>query len=464
MSLRTDICVRIPGMSRLFKPLDYEATLDTSVRLGDCLPPSHLARFVVDIVEQLDLKSLYATYGKRGGAPYAPKMMIALLFYAYATGVFSSRKIEQATRETAAFRFLAGNYAPDHDTIAAFRKQFLPKLQDLFIQILLLTQQMGLLQLGNISLDGTKIHADASKSKAVSYKRLLEIEALLLAEVQQLFALAEQADSALPEGMDLPQELARREDRLKRLAEARAVLEARAAERHVLQQAEYEAKMAERADKEEQTGKKPRGKPPTPPSSAPQDGDQYNFTDPDSRIMKNSRDGGFSQQYNGQIAVDYDSRLVVGFSLSNHANDQHEVAPTLSNIPPALGKVQAASLDTGYFSQSNVAMLEDAEIEPYIATGRDPHHQGFRAYFAEAGEPPAEEASPKEKMAYKLRTAVGKAIYRLRKCTVEPVFGIVKEAMGFRQFSLRGQQNVTGEWCLVCLAYNLRRLHVLQVG
>ena len=178
-------------MSRLFKPLDYEATLDTSVRLGDCLPPSHLARFVVDIVEQLDLKSLYATYGKRGGAPYAPKMMIALLFYAYATGVFSSRKIEQATRETAAFRFLAGNYAPDHDTIAAFRKQFLPKLQDLFIQILLLTQQMGLLQLGNISLDGTKIHADASKSKAVSYKRLLEIEALLLAEVQQLFALAE---------------------------------------------------------------------------------------------------------------------------------------------------------------------------------------------------------------------------------------------------------------------------------
>lgn len=451
-------------MSRLFKPLDYEATLDTSVRLGDCLPPSHLARFVVDIVEQLDLHSLYAAYGKRGGAPYAPKMMIALLFYAYATGVFSSRKIEQATRETAAFRFLAGNYAPDHDTIAAFRKQFLPQLKDLFVQILLLAQQMGLIEIGNISLDGTKIHADASKSKAVSYKRLLEIEALLLAEVQQLFALAEQADSSLPEGMDLPQELARRQDRLQRLAEAKAVLLARAAERHVLQQAEYEAKMAERQGKEKQTGKKPRGKPPTPPSSTPQDGDQYNFTDPDSRIMKNSRDGGFSQQYNGQIAVEYDSRLVVGFSLSNHANDQHEVAPTLENIPLELGKVQTASLDTGYFSQSNIATLEDAEIDPYIATGRDPHNRGFAAYFAEAGEPPAAGASSKEQMAYKLRTAVGKAIYRLRKCTVEPVFGIIKEAMGFRQFSVRGQQNVTGEWCLVCLAYNLRRLHVLQGG
>jgi transposase len=449
-------------MSRQFKPLDYEATLDTSVRLGDCLPPEHLARFVVDIVEQLNLTALHAAYGKRGGAPYAPKMMIALLFYAYATGVFSSRKIEQATKETAAFRFLAGNYSPDHDTLAAFRKQFLPQIQDLFVQILLLAQQMGLLELGNISLDGTKIHADASKSRAVSYKRLLEIEALLLAEVQELLALAQKADSALPEGMDLPQELVRREDRLKRLAEAKVVLEARAAERHILQQAEYEAKMAERADKQEQTGKKPRGKSPTPPPPGPQEGDQYNFTDPESRIMKNSRDGGFSQQYNGQIAVEYDSRLIVGFSLSNHTNDQYEVAPTLDNIPKELGKVKTASLDTGFFSKRNVEALLAQEIDPYIATGRDPHNRGWRSYFAQAGEPPAECASLKEKMAYKLRTAAGKAIYRLRKCTVEPVFGIIKEAMGLRQFSLRGQQNVTDEWCLVCLAYNLRRLHVLQ--
>jgi len=449
-------------MSRQFKPLDYEATLDTSVRLGDCLPADHLARFVVDIVAQLDLKAIYASYGKRGGAPYAPEMMTALLFYAYATGVFSSRKIEQATRETAAFRFLAGNYSPDHDTIAAFRKQFLPQLKDLFVQILLLAQQMGLLSLGNVSIDGTKIHADASKSKAVSYKRLKELEFFLQAEVNELFALAEQADSALPEGMNLPQELARREERLKRLAEAKAVLEARAAERLVLEQAEFEAKMSERAHKEEQTGKKPPGKPPTPPTSGPHEGDQYNFTDPDSRIMKNSRDGGFSQQYNGQVAVEHDSRLVVGFSLSNHANDQQEVAPTLSNIPQKLGKVKAAVLDTGFFSKSNVDFLEAEQIDPYIATGRDPHNRGWRAHFSQADADPGAEASLKERMAYKLRTAAGKAIYRLRKCTVEPVIGILKEAMGFRQFSLRGQENVTHEWCLVCLAYNLRRLHTLQ--
>ena len=449
-------------MSRQFKPLDYEATLDTSVRLGDCLPSDHLARFVVDIVEQLDVKPIYARYGSRGGTPYPPEMMIALLVYAYATGVFSSRKIERATKETAAFRFLAGNYSPDHDTIAAFRKQFLLPFKDLFVQILLLAQQMGLLVLGNISLDGTKVHADASRSKAVSYQRLLEIELFLQAEVNELFALAEQADSALPEGMNLPDELARRQDRLKRLAEAKVILEARAAERHAFEQAQYEAKMAERADKEQQTGKKPRGKPPTPPTPGPDDSDQYNFTDPQSRIMKNSRDGGFSQQYNGQVAVEHDSRLIVGFSLSNHANDQHEVGPTLANIPEELGSVQAAALDTGYFSQTNIEALEAQQIDAYIATGRDPHHRGFRAYFAEAGDPPVEGASRKEKMAHKLRTAAGKAIYRLRKCTVEPVIGIIKEAMGFRQFSLRGQENVTGEWCLVCVAYNLRRLHVLQ--
>src|SRR5882724_79028 len=341
-------------MKRSFKPLDYEATLDTSVRLGDCLPPSHLARFVVDIVEQLDLQPFYAHYGSRGGAPYPPQMMIALLVYAYATGVFSARKIEQATKETAAFRYLAGNYAPDHDTLAAFRKSFLPQLKILFVQVLLLAQEMGLLELGNISIDGTKIHADASKSKAVSYKRLLEMELFLQAEVNELFALAETADSVLAEGMNLPDELARREDRLKRLAQARAVLLARAAERHEAELAEYEAKMLERADKEQQTGKKPRGKPPTPPTPGPHDSDQYNFTDPESRIMKNSRDGGFSQQYNGQIAVEHDSRLIVGFSLSNHANDQQEVAPTLSNVPKKLGTIKAAALDTGYFSQKNI--------------------------------------------------------------------------------------------------------------
>ena len=449
-------------MSRQFKSADYEATLRSSVRLEECLPANHLARFVVDVVSQLNLAPLYACYGSRGGAPYDPQILLALLFYGYATGVFASRKIEKATRETAPFRYLAGNYSPDHDTIAAFRKQFLPQLKDLFVEILLLASEMGLLEMGNLHIDGTKIRADASKSKAVSHKRLLEIEVFLQAEVNELFALAEQADSATPEGMNLPQEIARREDRLKRLAEAKAVLEARAAERLAAQQAEYDAKLRERADKEQRTGKKPRGKPLSPPTPGPQNGDQYNFTDPESRIMKNSRDDGFGQHYNGQVAVEEKSRLIVGFSLSNHTNDQHEVGPTLANVPEELGPIPAAALDTGYFSQANIEALEAHEIDPYIATGRDPHNRGWHAFFAEAGDAPPAGASAREKMAYKLRTAVGKAIYRRRKCTVEPVIGIIKEAMGFRQFSLRGQSHVTGEWCLVCLAYNLRRLHVLQ--
>ncbi len=449
-------------MSRQFRTVDYEATLDTPVRLGDCLPEEHLARFVVDLIAQLDLSALYARYGARGGRPYAPEILLALLFYAYATGVFSSRKIEQATRETAAFRFLAGTFSPDHDTIAAFRKSFLPELQGLFVQLLLLAQEAGVLELGTLSLDGTKIHADASKSKAVSYRRLLALEAKLREEVQQLFTLAEQADTAtVPEGMQLPAEIARREARLARLAAAKAVLEARAAERQAVEQAAYEAKRRERQAQEERTGKKPRGKPPAPPTPGPRAKDQYNFTDPDSRVMKNSKDAGFDQHYNAQVAVDQEALVIVGYSLSNHANDTGEVAPTLATLSPALGAPVAAALDTGYFSEPNLAALAARGIEAYVATGRDPHHAGWQAYFAEAGPPPPETASLREKMAYKLRSAVGRAIYRRRKCTVEPVLGQIKEVMGFRQFSLRGQLAVTGEWGLVCLAFNVRRLHGL---
>jgi hypothetical protein len=303
---------------------------------------------------------------------------------------------------------------------------------------------------------------NASKSKAVSYKRLQEIEAFLQVEVNQLFALAEQADqSAVPEGMNLPQEIARREERLKRLAEAKTVLEARAAERVALEQAAYEAKMREREANQQRTGKKPPGRPPAPPTPGPKDGDQYNFTDPDSRIMKNSRDEGFSQQYNAQAAVDQQAGFIVGYSLSNHANDQQEVGPTLKNVPEAIGAVAAAALDTGFFSEANINALQAAGIEPYIATGRDPHNQGWRTFFGDAGDAPAETATPREKMAYKLRTALGKAIYRRRKCTVEPVFGIIKETLGFRQFSLRGERTARGEWCLVCLSFNLRRWHRL---
>jgi len=452
-------------MSRTFKTVDYEATLDQTVRLGDCLPPDHLARFIVDVIAQLDLSAIYARYKSRGGAPYAPELLFGLLVYGYATGTFSSRKLERATYESAPFRFIAGNLHPDHDTIASFRKTFLPELQDLFVQVLLLAQEMGVLKLGTISIDGTKLHADASKSKAVSYKRLLQLETHLRAEVAALFALGAQADQAsLPDGMVLTHELALREERLARLAEAKIVLEARAKHRDALEQAEYDAKLREREAKEQRSGKPPRGKPPTPPTPGPRDDDQYNFTDPDSRIMKNSTDKGFNQHYNAQVAVDQECLLIVGTSLSNHPNDQAEIVPTVKAIPAALGTPEAAALDMGYFSAGNVRTLEGLGIEPYIATGREPHQLNWEAYFASAPAAPASDASAKEQMASKLRTEVGRSIYRLRKCTVEPVIGVIKEVLGFRQFSLRGLGGATGEWVLVCLASNLKRLQVLCQG
>ena len=452
-------------MKRKFRIADYEKTLDLQISLRDVLPPDHLARFIVDVIAQLDLSKIYSQYSDQGAPPYAPEVMLGLLFYGYATGVFSSRKIEKATHEVIPFRFIAGDMHPDHDTIAHFRRQFLAELKELFVQILLIAQAMGRFQLGNVSLDGSKIHADAAKSKAVSYKRLLAIEAYLQAEVNELFALAEAADGGqLPDKMNIPDEIERRRQQLARLAEAKKVLEARAEARYEAEKAEYEAKLKAREEKATRKGKKSRGRPPNPPTPGPRDKDQYNFTDPDSRIMKNANNSGFDQHYNAQVVVDHDSRLIVGNWLCNHTNDKQAASPTIDTVQPQLGKPQAANLDTGYFSQDNINGLQARGIEPYVATGRSPHHQGWRAYFLDNPDPLAEDASVKEQMAYKLRTEIGNALYRLRKSTVEPVIGIIKEVLGFRQFSLRSLLAAGGEWTLVCLAYNLKRLHTLQLG
>jgi transposase len=451
--------------TRRFITVDYDEALDLTVTLRECLPPDHLARFIVEVISQLDLTCLYSHYGTRGGQAYAPEILLGLLFYGYATGVFSSRKIEKATYESIPFRYIAGSLHPDHDTLADFRKTFLPEIRELFVQVLLLAQTVGVLKLGRISLDGTKIHADASKSQAVSYKRLLELEDQLRAGVAELLALGAQADQAqLPEGLDIEDEVIFRQRRLANLAEAKAVLEARARERYETERAEYEAKLRAREEKAQRTGRKPAGRAPQPPTPGPRDQDQFNFTDPSSRIMKNSTNQGFDQHYNAQAAVDQESFLVVANALSNHPNDQGELEPTLDAIPTELGTPEAAALDNGYFSQDNVTACEARGIEPYIATGRQSHHRNWRAYFAELPAPPPDEASPIVKMAYKLQTEIGKAIYRLRKCTVEPVIGIIKEILGFRQFSLRGLAKAAGEWCLVCLAFNLKRLHVLLAG
>src|SRR6266571_4932767 len=383
-------------MKRTFKTVDYDQALDLTVRLGDCLPPEHLARFVVDSVAQLDLSALYAHYGTRGGEPYAPEVLLGLLLYGYATGVFSSRKIERATYEAVPFRFIAGNLHPDHDTLATFRRTFLPELKNLFVQVLLLAQAAGVLKLGTISLDGTKVHADASKRKAVSYKRLLELETQLRAEVEELFALSEQNEQPeVYDGLMVREEIGRRENRLARLAKAKAVLEARAQECSAVEQADYEAKLAQRAERERTTGRRPGGRPPSPPVPGPRDSDQYNFTDPESRIMKNPTNAGFEQDYNAQVAVDQGSLLIVGWALSNHPNDCQEAEPTLAALPSAIGTPEAAALDAGYFGPATLLACEKRGIEPYIATGRDPHHPSWQQRFAPLLDPPPQDASSK---------------------------------------------------------------------
>jgi transposase len=322
-------------MSRKFKSANYEETLNQTIHLGEALPPQHLARFVVDMIVQLDLSKIYAGYASVGGEAIAPEILLGLLFYGYATGLFSSRKIEKATYESIPFRYIAGGLHPDHDTIANFRKTFLNEIKELFVQILLLAQAVGVLKLGNISLDGSKIHADASKSKAVSYKRLIEIESQMRQEVGELFELGERVDQGemqMPEGLDLQDEIAMREERLANLAKAKAVLEARAKERYEAELAEYEAKLRERERKARKQHHKPKGRPLQPPKPGPRDKDQYNFTDPDSRIMKNSTNEGFDQHYNVQVAAGQESLLIV----ANWASPRRLPWTMVTSVKPTL--------------------------------------------------------------------------------------------------------------------------------
>jgi transposase len=448
-------------MARRFIEADHEAVLEMRVRIGDVLPWNHLARFMVRIIEQLDFSSIDAGYGEQGAPAYAPELLFGILVYGYASGVFSLRQLEKESYESVPFIYIAGGKHPDHDTINTFRGRFLPEIEDLFVPVLLLAHMVGLLKLGNVSLEGSKIQADASKSKAVSGGRKAELEAQLRQEVQALMNLAEASEEEeWPDGFDPVYEIQLRERHLAGLAEAKAVLESRAQERYEEEMAEDEAKMAERQAKYERTGKKPGGRPPQPPTPAVQEKDQYNFTDPESRIMKNGNNSGFEQSYNAQVAVDQERMLIVANTLSNHPTDPREALPTIDAIAPQLGTPEAAALDNGYCSSDNIAGLEARGIDPSIATGRDLHHASWSRFFEVNPEPPAD-VSPKLKMAYKLKTDIGHAIYRLRKSTVEPVIGIIKELLGFRQFSLRGLDKAAGEWMLVCLAFNLKRLHVL---
>ena len=446
-----------------FRPTDRLTSFLLPPSIDEWLPERHLARFVVEVIEGLDLSTMSKSYRGTGSASYHPAPLLGLLVYGYATGVFSSRKLERATYDSVAFRFIAANDHPDHDTIAAFRRRFLKDIEALFVKVLLLAREMGVLKMGTVALDGTKIHANASRHSALSYEHAGKIEAQLKAEVADLLKKAETADQTdIPDGMSIPEELARREDRLKTLAVARAKIEARAKERYERERAEHEAKMAARAARTAATGKKPGGKPPEPPVEGPLPKDQINLTDEESRIMPVAG-GGFEQCYNAQAAVAADSLLVVAVTVTQAPNDKNQIEPILDEIdalPDELGDVDTLLADTGYFSAANVAACESAGIEPMIAAGRQPHHPPLGERFGPDPAPP-ENPTPVEAMAHRLKTRAGRDLYALRKQIPEPVFGIIKSVMGFRQFLLRGIDKVRGEWSLVTMAWNMKRLFVL---
>jgi len=441
---------------------DTDFLLPPSVQ--DWLPEAHLARYVATVVEGLDLSEIERAYAGRGSDAYHPAMLLSLLIYGYATGTFSSRKIERATYDSLAFRYLACNLHPDHDTLATFRRRFGQQFESAFVQVLQVARENQLSNFGTVSLDGTKIRANASPHSALSYAHATQLEAQLKAEVQELFKLAETADqSAIPDGMSVPQEIARREDQIKAISAARTQIESRARERYDREKAEFDRKVAAREAKEAETSKKLGGKPPTPPTEAPHPEDQINLTDNESRIMKVA-DGGFEQCFNAQAVVDTETLLIVVPFVTQAPNDKQQIQPALDKIaalPEGLNAPETLLADTGYMSEQNVIACLEAEVEPLIAVGRDAHHPGWKERFSEPA-PLPENATPLEKMTHTLKTRAGKARYALRKQTVEPVFGIIKSVMGFRQFLLRGIEKVGHEWTLVCLAWNLKRMAVLR--
>ena len=447
-----------------FRTIDRATGFLLPPSVDEWLPRKHLARFVVDVIDGMDLRAMSGRYRGSGSASYHPRMLLGILVYGYATGIFSSRKLERATYDSVAFRFIAANDHPDHDTIATFRRRFLKQIEGLFVQVLLLAREMGMLKLGTLGLDGTKIHANASRHSALSYEHAGKIEAQLKAEVAELMAKAEAADKAdIPDGMSIPDELARREDRLQKLAEVRAKLEARAKERFAREQAEHAAKLAVRKARTASTGKKPSGKPPQPPTQGPLLTDQINLTDEESRIMPVAG-GGFEQCYNAQAAVAEGSLLVVAVDVVQDTNDKQQLEPMLGKIdslPEELGEAATLLADSGYYSEANVMACEAANIEPLIALGRQPHHPSLAGRFADT--PPApENPTPVEVRAHRLKTPGGRKRYALRKQTPEPVFGIIKSVLGFRQFHLRGLDKVRGEWGLVTMAWNLKRMFTLS--
>jgi transposase len=455
-------------MNKQFRTCDLNQPYLLPPSLQDWLPEGHLVRLVAEVVDTLDLGEIYARYERKDGrglAAYHPVLMVRLLMYGYCQGVASSRRIERATYEDVAFRYLAVDQHPDHDTIAAFRQEHLESLSKLFVQVLRLCQEAGLVKLGHVALDGTKVKANASKHKAMSYARMEKAEKELEAEVEALLAEAARVDAEEDgkygkgkRGDELPEEWARRESRLEKIREAKAALEQEARERAEEEKARVEAQLKEREKQEQERGRKFGGRPPQAPDpeqAKPEAKAQRNFTDPDSRIMKDGATKEFVQAYNAQAVVDSQAQVIVVAAVTQEANDQKQLVPMLEQVEVLTGsKAQQATADAGYFSEQNLTDPKLQGIDLLVAPDRQKHGEAVPGTTG----PPPPEASVAEQMRHKLRTPEGRAVYKMRKAVVEPVFGQIKEQRGFRRFLLRGLAKVGAEWKIICATHNLLKL------
>ncbi len=456
-------------MPARFVNIDRQTPMFLPCDLRQWVPEAHIVHFILDAVEQMSTAHFHVNHRGTGSEQYPPAMMLALLIYCYATGRFGSRAIEAATHSDVAVRYLCANTHPDHDSICAFRAAHEAAFKAAFVSVLQLAHHLRLTQVGTVSVDGTKIQANASKHAAVSYARAGEMIEQLELEVKELIERAQRAEAQEGnEPLDLPAELARREHRKAALQQARQVIEERAQEMAAARQEEYEAKVGARQAQRD-AGKKPRGREPKPPSPTPDPRAQYNFTDPESRIMKAGSGNHFEQAYNAQAAVD-GAMLIVGERVSDAPNDKQELAPSVAAISPVVkSEVQAVLVDSGFYSEAAVQSVEEkpdgtaSGVTVYAAVEKHSHHKTVADLLPQT-EPaaPGPQASAQEIMAHRLKTEMGKALYKLRKQTVEPVFGIIKEAMGFRRFLMRGREKVSLEWTLVCVSYNLKRLFALK--
>lgn len=455
-------------MSTRFVNIDRDTPMLLPPDLRDWVPEDDLVHFVLEAVRRLPLEGFQINHRGSGDRQFPPHMMLSLLIYCYANGIFSSRKIERATYRDVAVRFLAGNTHPDHDTICKFRRENLEVFSSAFVSVLELAKELKLLKLGDVAFDGTHIKANASIDQNVTYERALEIRKQLELDVAELLEKAETADKNDEDNQKLPKEIARRGKLISKMDRAIEELNRRANERDAKAQAEYEEKIKERQRKEEQTGKKPGGRAPKPPKTGPENSEvQANLTDPDARIMRKNKRSGFTQSYNAQAAVDADgSQLIVGEHVSQSASDSTELENGINSIPEEIGRPKAGLFDAGFVDADAIERVEESGIELFVSVHREDAHSE-RNYDYRPKQQSARPTKPVKdprllEMREKLRTKEGKARYAKRNHTVETAFGIIKEVMGFRGFLLRGLEKVKGEWTLVCLSYNLKRLHRMK--